>query len=351
MPDFDYATRQSFGRIHPARVPLDDDQQRELDQLSEEYDELIDTDGDEPDEEIAERIDSLSERIDLLTNTATSWAEADFALAGAIVSVGHDGQVEIARGLVRKEDQKAASRRSQEATAGASAGIGLSARLIEDLTAERTAALRVIMKDNQHVALASVAHVMALAVFYPDDRGAASCLDLRLKSLDLRMSVDAIGETRAGEALQQAHDAWAARLPEVPAELFGWLIAADMATITKLLAYCAAMSLDAVRGKQHRVTDPRLSHSDELAEIVGLDMAEWWSPTADRYLGRVSKSLILEAVTEGVSQQAAENFLKLKKAELIGMAETRLVGSKWLPTIFRKTPTSAEAEATQEAAE
>ena len=78
-------------------------------------------------------------------------------------------------------------------------------------------------------------------------------------------------------------------------------------------------------------------------------MAEWWQPTKDSYLGRVSKALILDAVTEAVSKQAAENIAALKKDELVEKAEELLAGKGWLPAILRP-PVAAQAEAEIDAA-
>ena len=58
-------------------------------------------------------------------------------------------------------------------------------------------------------------------------------------------------------------------------------------------------------------------------------MAQWWQPTAQSYLGRVSKKQILDAVAETVSPEAAENLAKLKKEALVAEAERRLAGSGW----------------------
>ncbi len=64
-------------------------------------------------------------------------------------------------------------------------------------------------------------------------------------------------------------------------------------------------------------------------------MAQWWQPTATSYLGRIRKARILEAVTEGVSREAAENLAKLKKDALVAHAEERLADTGWLPPILR----------------
>ena len=46
---------------------------------------------------------------------------------------------------------------------------GLSAKLVEDLTVHRTVALQAMLAGNPKVALAAVAHALALATFYPHD--------------------------------------------------------------------------------------------------------------------------------------------------------------------------------------
>ena len=46
-------------------------------------------------------------------------------------------------------------------------------------------------------------------------------------------------------------------------------------------------------------------------------MADWWQPTRARYLGRVSKQLVLEALTEAVSRQCADGLRWRKRDSLI----------------------------------
>lgn len=361
MPRLDYARLRGFDRVHPERMPLPIDQQEELDRLTAEYDSLIEAHGEDPESEIAAQLDALSEEIEKLAEGVSLWQPEDLALAGAIVSIDQGGTVQIERGLLRAEDRPA--RRS---LGGGQAGAGnlpsldtapdpaapLSARLIEDLTAERTAALRAMMQDNEAVALAALAHSLALAVFYSPACQVESCLDLRLVSRDLRSSAEHIAESGAAILLASRQAAWEKRLPEDPADLFGWLLAQEKATITRLIVFCAALSVDAVRGKQDRRNCPRLVHADKLGTALGLDMAVWWEPTKERYLARVPKRLILDAVAEGVSKRAAENIAMFKKDELATRAATRLAGKGWLPALLRSpAPVYHEAQAMLEAAE
>ncbi len=73
----------------------------------------------------------------------------------------------------------------------------------------------------------------------------------------------------------------------------------------------------------------------QLATALALDMTQWWQPSVTGYLGRVPKTLILEAVTEGKGASAAENIATLKKGEMAERAAQLLTGTNWLPPMLR----------------
>ena len=66
-----------------------------------------------------------------------------------------------------------------------------------------------------------------------------------------------------------------------------------------------------------------------VAEAVSLDMAGYW-PTARSCLGRVTKARILEAVGEGVSDEAADRMDDMKKFDMA------------LPVLLRTAKPAAE---------
>ncbi len=191
------------------------------------------------------------------------------------------------------------------------------------------------MIDNQKVALAALCHALALPLFYPVYKSETSCLTLRLQSRDLRASAEWIEETGATVLVNARHAEWQERLPDEAAGLFDWLLTQEMPILVGLLSFCTALGINAVRSKQDRRDSERLAHADQVAAALRLDMTLWWSPTKDRYLGKVPKALILEAVSEGLSPQAAENLSALRKDPLIEAAEQRLSGKGWLPALLR----------------
>jgi ParB family chromosome partitioning protein len=73
-------------------------------------------------------------------------------------------------------------------------------------------------------------------------------------------------------------------------------------------------------------------------------MTAYCKPTAASYFHRVSKERILEAVREGVSEQAARNIANLKKQQMAEAAEKLLAGTGWLPALLRLGAPANEEE-------
>ncbi len=344
-PDLDYAALRQFRRVHPEMPPLAAEQQAELDRLSAAYDALAVEHGEDAPEPMMAEMEALANQIDTLSQRARCWRSSRTSVGPEPLSASAMPELSASRpALVRAEDMAEAGDtvRADRRNGNAKKQSGeLSAALIGNLTAQRTAALRAVLASDPDTALTAVVHAMALPLFY-DRFGAKSCLSLRLETADLRASAEGIEDASAMCALTERHAQWTRHLPESDDELWAWCLGQDSDTRLSLLAYCAACSIDAVR-KPHQRADAQLAHADWLATSLSLDMAQWWQPTAGNYLGRVSKQRILEAVAEGVSHEAAENLSKLKKDALVAHAEQRLAGTGWLPPLLRAPmPVAAE---------
>jgi ParB family transcriptional regulator, chromosome partitioning protein len=110
-----------------------------------------------------------------------------------------------------------------------------------------------------------------------------------------------------------------------------------------LFAHCVALTVNAVRLPSER--RPRaVATADRLAQALSLDMTAHWAPTARTYFGRVTKSHILDAVREAVSDEAAERMADMKKQDMAEPAEQLLVATSWLPALMR-TPGAAQERA------
>ena len=257
---------------------------------------------DELDDDEAERLDALEAEIEALSERTYTWSDRQKARAGAIVSVDHHGKLAVLRGLIRPEDMKAKKPDDESPPDETAPRPCFSAALADDLTAHRTAALRAVLADRPEVALAVAVHALAVPVFYAGADSSA----LAIRAAHPFLRAEGIEGGAAAQRMAERHAAWEARLPQEESALWDWLLAQDAATLTALLAYCVACT----------VKPERSLAADCLATALSLDMAQWWQPTVAGYLGRVSKPLICEAVTEAKGKAAADNIAALKKGDM-----------------------------------
>jgi ParB family chromosome partitioning protein len=326
-PEFDHGFTADMRRIYPAARALSESEQEQVDALEAEYEALTDDDSEETTAE--------AERIELAIAAITGEDVYDAALtarAGAIATLDASGEPRIERGFIRREDddRKGAKKQADPQAGGTPP---LPEKLIAELTAYRSLGLRHALALQPDTALIAVIHALAASLFYPY-AGSVSCLEITPRSHALTGHAPALAEHPSTQALDAAHEEWAARLPEDAGGLWDCLVALDHESRLRLLAHCAALTVNAVRAPSH-ASEAQSQHSDALARAVNLDMHAHWSPTSAAYLGRVTKERILEAVREGVSKESADNIASLKKGAMAEAAEQRLAQSGWLPPLLR----------------
>lgn len=331
-PDLDYQALARFTRRYPDAVELPEDEQSELDALAEEYDSLVDTDDADHD-----RLAVVEARMDALNAKTEAWSDATRSIAGAIVSLGHRGDPRIERGLVRKEDLPkttgSTGAAAEDNPLPSSDAKGFSDRLVEDLTAEKSAAIGADLMGQHDIALAAVVHALLLSLLYPgcSDR---SCLRLSISAPGLRSSIAKADASRGLSALAAEKDRLGDHLPGNPAQLWDWCLAASRDELLSLLAYVAGCSVDAVQRKGMRPEAHRLVHANALAQALKLDMTAWYTPTAEGYFARIARADILAAIDEAKGDHAPA-LEKLKKGELAVRAEQLLEGTGWMPKPLR----------------
>jgi ParB family chromosome partitioning protein len=325
-PRFDHSATADMRRVYPQPVPLTKKQMKRLEALEQEY-EAIDPDADGAFEE-GERIEQ--QMADLQQG---AFDPADIARAGGFVSLGSDGEPRIECGFIRSEDDDAAPTQTVTKSAKQNGEIApLSEKLVAELTAHRTLALRDALGDAPDLALTGLVHALAAATFFPHS-GPVSCIKVTPRSQYLGGHAPGIEEAPLGHHLQTRHERLAAQMPESPDDLRAFI--RDLETVQQLalLAHCVSLTVDAV--KVPKRDDTAEAHADQLFRALDYDMASVWTPTAANYLGRVSKERILEAVREGVSKEAAENLASMKKQAMAEAAEQRLKDRRWLPPVLR----------------
>ena len=231
-------------------------------------------------------------------------------------------------------------------------------RLLMELTAHRTLALRDAVANNPHVALTALLHKLVVDTFQHDATG-GGCLEASVRQVFFSVQAADLKDSPSARSIAERHKAWKTDLPQDDQALWDWLAALDETSRLSLLAHCVSFGINALHEKpnpysgngvsQHGL-DRRLAQADRLACVTGLDMVEvGWTPTVDNYLGRVSKRRILEAVREGAGERAAQLIDHLKKSDMAREAERLLAGTGWLPEPLRLTDAEASLTGAGEA--
>ncbi|MDB5441158.1 MAG: chromosome partitioning protein ParB, partial [Caulobacteraceae bacterium] len=330
-------------RIYPRTCDLSDDDQARIHALSSEYDALMDgRDPEEPlDEALGAALDLIAEELKTLEAKRRAYDAGDLARAGVFVVLGHDGAPCIEAGFVRAEDElvvevgqnedgladppHGAVRQTEDQNVSL-----LSEKLVGDLSAHFTAALIDQLGQTPHIALAALVYTLVLSAFR--DVGGSSCLSISLHQARLDAHADGIRDSMACRAVEARHALWAAELPTDGDGLWPAILAMSDDRLVALLAHCVSLSANAVTATENRLSD----HAVDLAKALDLNMAGYWTPTVANYLGRVTKPRILEAVSEGVTVEAAERIKGLQKQAMAEAAEGLLDGKRWLPAILRR---------------
>ena len=336
-PKLDRETCGNMRRVFAKPVPLSKIERKRLRKLETRYDALCDKypDGDVPADDAA-KLGRIEAAIEALRKE--EFTKPDLALAGAFVSLGGDGSVRIERGFVRAEDEPK-SKAEVKAKRPAKDADGLapvSEKLVVELTAYRTSALRNELAQQPATALLALVHALALDTFFQGS--ACSCLEIAPKSAWLSGHAPGIDESVAEQQTAERHAAWGKRLPRKPEALWTFIHGLSEDERLSLLAHCVSLSVNAVQTRGYRLG--AMAHADSLARDVGLDMTAYWQPGAANYLTRVSKERILEALREGGTGDV-ETVARLKKPAMAEAAEKLLAGKGWLPALLRQPAAAA----------
>ena len=351
----DYPTGHGFARVYPHYVERGEADAAQIAALSAEYDGLVEryAELDELPPETEARLREIDAALEAF-GEGYAYDADETARGGLFVMLGHDGQARIERGFIRPEDAAPEPEAEEAAPDDAdaaedsddedgAAGAHLPDRLVAELTAYRTASLRDVLAEHPDVAMLGLVHALVLRTFFPSAQ--ATCLDLRCASRNLDADATGIDDGAAQRRIAARHEAWARQMPDEPASAWDFVVGLDSDSRASLLAHCVSLTADAVRGWQGR--GAALAHADALARATGLSIGGDWKPDARRYLSRVTKARILEAVAEAAGGEAAQRLTDLRKGDLIEAAEPLVLQAGWLPVLLRPCQASGGDEAAQ----
>ncbi|MGY4629884.1 hypothetical protein ACVWY3_007640 [Bradyrhizobium sp. USDA 4486] len=190
--EFPYGHTQGLREIERRPADLSPEEQATFDALSAEQAKL--EDADELPDEVDQRLGEIESALAALEDRPMLYEATDIARAGVFISIDSEGRLPVDRGYVRPEDEiqatdpdgaETSSAKGQEegpsvqrtiiAVAGGAADAEeddgdaakpLPDRLIAELTAHRTLALRDALAEKPAIAFQAVLHNFVLTSFY-----------------------------------------------------------------------------------------------------------------------------------------------------------------------------------------
>ncbi|MEF3045758.1 ParB/RepB/Spo0J family partition protein [Pseudotabrizicola sp. L79] len=394
---FPYGHTMGLRELLGTTVDLTDEERATREALRDEYGRLEAeyAEADDLPEDVDQRLGEIERMLGAFDSRPMTFDPEQVGRAGAFVSIDSDGSLLVERGFVRQEDEQravpagapssgaveddapmegdrsdtrvavinmAGENRGQEDDEDEGDAIKpLPERLVIELTAHRTLALRDAVANNPRIAMTALLHKLVTDCFVSCASGAA--LETAVRHIHLPIQAADLADSLPAQNIDARHAGWRADMPLGQGDdvLWDWLHALDEASRQALLAHCLSFGVNALyerpnpysgMGISQHGLDRRLREADRLARTTQLDLVEaGWKPTVANYLGRVTKSRILEAVGEGAGAQAVELIAHLKKGDMAREAERLLGGSGWLPEPLRQDdPDLGNHAATEDAA-
>lgn len=356
---YTYDMSRGFARLSQKPLALSPENEVRREALLTRSEQIVEEcQGCEPEDgPILEEYQKIEDALEELDDLARAYDPAEMALAGGWLTLDMQGEPGLELGYVRKDDLAAyetlrrLSRPQGEAEEDQEQGdaqddstneeglddtplpspdAGLSDALLTDLHAARTMALRLELANRPDIALRAVAHSLA-GRFLAHGTGA-------LTVTAREVYVPAISKTHCpdDETVQNRLSHWKLRLSTKSGALWDDIMALPEADLLDLIALCAALSVDATYQKtEDLAAKQRMKTTGQLAEALGLNMAQYWSPTVETFFGRVNKTAILNAVAEAQGEAKARKLDGLKKPVMAAEAVNMITGTGWLPPVLR----------------
>jgi ParB family chromosome partitioning protein len=369
--DFPYGHTYGLRHLQGERQPLSEEEAatRESLRLEAEQLEAAYSDAEEFPENVDARLAEIETALEAMEDRPVIYTPEAIARAGVFVSIDGSGRLRVERGYVRPEDEApieepessrdevdteetAAAGSSAAALSDGAASEGNDAvrsaplddeedeglrplpdKLLTELTAWRTLALRAAVGDDPDTAFLAALHAVCLKMFYR--YGSDSCLEIEAKNVCFGGHAPGLSDTPLAAKVDARHLDWSQKLPAEPQDLWEALTTFDIEARHRLFAHCVSLTVNAVHEPWSR--RPRaIAHADRLVASLSLDIAATgWTPTADNFLGRVTKARIVQAVRESKGADIARRIEGLKKCDMVQEAERLLSGTNWLPEPLR----------------
>jgi ParB family chromosome partitioning protein len=323
-------------RVHPEWREPTAKEQAELDRLEGELavlDAELDASSVEDDPRWARR-DDLEAAYESIRQAAREWNPALIALAGVMLTIGHDGEVLATEGLVRKDDHRKVEavkrgtpgpvEEGDPSSPDGKSAAGLPRSVARDVTRARTEAIRASVARQPDLALALC--VAALA--------SRACEHTELAGIGLSI------RPSAGDFLTDADDTTKRLLARH--DILDAALSCDRRALRGALAVLIACAIDLTHEDATACDHEKQTVADAIAQALDLDMTQHWRADQDFWL-RLPKTMLLGILAEspavsGLAEKDRVSIMtaaaKLRKAALAARLNTAFAESAYLPELL-----------------
>ena len=344
----DYGAFRSFGRVYPQDSEPDADLLAEENNLIAREEELaLANDGADWTDAEADEYHAIEPRlreIEALQKTRQPYAAADQAIAGCVVTIGHDGTLRVEKGLVRpddipviQEDAKDAADDGNQAsitrpnvtppTSSAPVPVsdpattlrkadGISASLADDLRATRQHILRAHLAADYDVAFDAMLYALCEQTLSHSYGTEALNISISPFLAQNRETIhpDTVAQKMLDALEQDLAVEWMTL--EKPDD-FRAMSALSLPQKQSLFAWAVGLAI-----KPQLLSD---NHPTPIIEEIGarldVDVAACWRPTASTYWGRVNKGHAVSMARKLVGDDYAEERSRERKGDIAAAME------------------------------
>lgn len=344
----DYGAFRSFGRVYPHDIEPDPDLLAEENNLIAREEELaLANDGADWTDDEADEYHAIEPRlreIEALQKARQPYADADQAIAGCVVTIGHDGTLRVEKGLVRPDDipmvqedakdvvddgNQAAIARPNVTPPTSSAPVpvsdpattlrkadGISASLADDLRATRQHILRAHLAADYDVAFDAMLYALCEQTLSHSYGTEALNISISPFLAQNRETIhpDTVAQKMLDALEQDLAIEWMAL--EKPDD-FRAMSALSLPQKQSLFAWAVGLAI-----KPQLLSD---NHPTPIIEEIGarldVDVAACWRPTASTYWGRVNKGHAVSMARKLVGDDYAEERSRERKGDIAAAME------------------------------
>ncbi len=279
--DLPYGYDRGVRALSGSSVDLTDEERAAREALRGEYERLEAeyAEADELPDEVDQRLGEIETALEGFEKRPVIYDPAELARAGVFISIDREGELVVDRGYIRPEDEAPVSvdgeaigadgeteassttdpsaRRAVITIGGNSAEPEedesdvikpLPERLVIELTAHRTLALRNAVAENPHIALTALLHRLVVEAFGHVSHG--GCVEAFVRKIHLPAQEADLKDSPSAKAIAEREQAWKGDIPLADDEaLWAWLDSLDEASRLALLAHCVSYGINALYEK------------------------------------------------------------------------------------------------------